>query len=291
MNWTAIEQAISLYNGQDFKVSKHHSIGGGCINETYLISGNSQSYFIKLNRASRLDMFEAEHEGLNAIYRTDTIRVPHAYLSGIDGENAYLVMEYIEWGTGRGCAEEMGRQLSNMHRHTQSGFGWHRNNTIGSTPQINVPTDDWLTFWREHRLGYQTRLAANKGLDRHAIKSCEQLCDRIGDFFPRQPQASLLHGDLWSGNAACDRQSRSVIFDPACYYGDRETDVAMTELFGGFDATFYASYQENWPLDDGYKIRKILYNQYHILNHFNLFGGNYGRQASRMAEQLLSECR
>jgi len=291
MNWTAIEQAISQHSGQIFTIDKRQSIGGGCINEAYLISGNGQEYFVKINRASQLDMFEAEHEGLDAMYQTNTLRVPRALLSGTCDSSAYLVMEYIALQSGRGHTEEMGRQLAMMHQHTQARFGWHRDNTIGSTPQVNNLTDDWLTFWREYRLGYQMRLAASKGLDRHGIKCCEQLSDRLGDFFTHQPQASLLHGDLWSGNAAYDRQGGPVIFDPACYYGDREADLAMTELFGGFDAKFYSSYQECWPLDDGYEVRKTLYNQYHILNHYNLFGGGYGQQAVRMAEQLLSECR
>jgi len=235
-------------------------------------------------------MFEAEYEALNAIVETASIRAPEPIRCGITGNNAWLLMEYISFQGGTTRAQEMGTQLAQMHRHQGEQFGWHINNTIGSTPQINTTSSDWVEFWREHRLGYQIKLASDKGIGQSAVSLCEQLSRRLDDFFTHyKPQASLLHGDLWSGNAAFDQQGDPVIFDPASYYGDREADLAMTELFGGFGAAFYTAYQSAWPLDEGYKIRKILYNQYHILNHYNLFGGSYGNQAVRMTEQLLSQ--
>lgn len=289
MEWAELEDRISEHSGKIFTIERKQSVGGGCINQAYHISGQGQDYFIKLNRASALDMFAAEYEALHAIYQTASIRVPQPISFGVSGANAWLVMEYIALQGGSKSSRDMGTQLAQMHRHLASQFGWHRNNTIGSTPQINQRTSSWVEFWREHRLGYQMKLAADKGIGSAAVRLCERLSGRLEDFFSDyQPQASLLHGDLWGGNAAFDSRGRPVIFDPASYYGDREADLAMTELFGGFDADFYAAYDQSWPLDEGYKIRKLLYNQYHILNHFNLFGGSYGAQAARMTEQLLA---
>jgi fructosamine-3-kinase len=197
----------------------------------------------------------------------------------------------IHGGRGGSTAslEQLGIDLACMHRHRSSHFGWHRDNTIGSTPQINDQTDNWVVFYRRHRLGVQYQLAADHGYGQ-LLPAGERLMDRLEQFFTDyQPQASLLHGDLWSGNYAIDETGRPVIFDPAVYYGDREADLAMTELFGGFSPRFYAAYNNTYPLDAGYKVRKNLYNLYHILNHLNLFGGGYLGQAERMTNQLLSE--
>jgi fructosamine-3-kinase len=165
-------------------------------------------------------------------------------------------------------------------------------NTIGSTPQKNTPRQDWVAFWREQRLGYQLQLAARQGHGGALQRQGEQLLEYLPDFFTdHRPQASLLHGDLWSGNYSIDSQGQPVIFDPAVYFGDREADLAMTELFGGFGAEFYAAYNSSWPLEPGYAVRKTLYNLYHILNHLNLFGGGYLSQAQRMIQHLLAEVR
>lgn len=289
MNWGAIAEAIGQHTGQPFCIDKTRSVGGGCINDAWHIQGKGQEYFIKSNRRTQLAMFEAEQEGLTAMFATDTIRVPRAMLSTVSDSNAVLILEYIPL-QGQGKSEEMGRRLAMMHQHTRDLFGWHRDNTIGSTTQANELNHDWVAFWRDQRLGFQLKLAADKGLDRKHVAVCEQLMARLEQLLPHQPQASLLHGDLWSGNAAYDAEGMPVIFDPACYYGDRECDLAMTELFGGFDQRFYAAYQEYWPVPEGYDLRKILYNQYHILNHYNLFGGGYAQQAGRMGARILAEC-
>ncbi len=290
MDWAELENVISEHTGKDFTIERKQSIGGGCINQAYHINGQGQDYFVKLNRASAVDMFAAEYEALDAIYQTGSIRVPQPIHFGSNGADAWLLMDFIALKGDSARSHEMGMQLAQMHRHQASQFGWHRNNTIGSTPQINQWSSSWVEFWREHRLGYQIKLAADKGIGQAAVRLCERLAERLDEFFlDYQPQASLLHGDLWGGNAAFDSQGVPVIFDPASYYGDREADLAMTELFAGFNADFYAGYHQGWPLDDGYRLRKILYNQYHILNHFNLFGGSYGGQAVRMTEQLLAQ--
>jgi fructosamine-3-kinase len=177
-----------------------------------------------------------------------------------------------------------------MHRVTGRSFGWRRDNTIGSTPQPNTPGNDWIAFWREQRLGFQLRLAERNGLSSALQAKGERLLERLEAFFRGYaPAPSLLHGDLWGGNHGYTVSGEPVVFDPAVYYGDREADLAMTELFGGFGAGFYAAYKEVWPLDSGYAVRKQLYNLYHVLNHANLFGGGYASQAEAMMERLLAE--
>ena len=177
-----------------------------------------------------------------------------------------------------------------MHKVKQPYFGWQMDNTIGSTPQINDQTHDWLTFWREQRLGQQLKFAAQNGYSGRIQSRGEKLMDELDKLLENhQPHPSILHGDLWGGNAAADENGQPVIYDPACYYGDRETDLAMTELFGGFGRDFFAAYNAIYPVDSGYSTRKTLYNLYHILNHLNLFGGGYMGQAESMIDQLLSE--
>ena len=186
--------------------------------------------------------------------------------------------------------EQLGRGLAFMHRFHAAHFGWHRDNTIGATPQINTPAADWIGFWRKQRLGFQLALARENGYRGRLLAQGERLLGQLPVFFSgHEPRPSLLHGDLWSGNAAFMRDGTPVMFDPAVYYGDREADIAMTELFGGFSADFYRAYDEAYPREPGYATRKQLYNLYHVLNHLNLFGGGYHAQAERMIEQLLSE--
>jgi protein-ribulosamine 3-kinase len=256
------------------------------------IRGNGGEFFLKLNSANLLDMFEAEADGLRELATANAVRVPYPLCTGVSGNQAFIVMEYLAMG-GRGDAAVManfGEQLAQMHRCTSDQFGWHRDNTIGSTPQRNDRKTDWLEFWREQRLGYQLQLAGQHGLGARVLHKGGKLQHSLGAFFSDyQPQGSVLHGDLWSGNYGISREGQAVIFDPAVYFGDRETDLAMTELFGGFSCDFYAAYNNSWPLDPGYKQRKTLYNLYHILNHYNLFGGGYGAQAEGMIDQLLAE--
>jgi fructosamine-3-kinase len=288
--WTEIAQQISQASGQAFEILDRQSIGGGCINQAYRISdGQGQSYFLKVNGAGAEEMFAAEALGLKQMAAAQAIRVPRPLCHGSTSSNSFIVMEDLDL-SGRGGPEswaEMGRQLARLHRLALSskGFGWERNNTIGNTPQINGWTQSWAAFWAEHRIGYQLKLANRRGgrfeHGERLLAAIPALLDGHG------PEPSLVHGDLWSGNAAVTAVGEPVIFDPAVYYGDREVDLAMTELFGAFPIAFYQAYQETWPLPPGHERRKTLYNLYHILNHFNLFGGGYGSQAQQMIHQLL----
>jgi fructosamine-3-kinase len=266
-------------------------VGGGCINNASTISDGSHTFFVKTNQAESLAMFAAEAEGLKEIAASKSIRVPHLIAYGQHQANAYLILEYIPLRSGSIRSQRLlGEQLAKMHGKTQAQFGWRRNNTIGSTPQINTLNDNWVQFWAQHRLGFQLELAARNGYRgelQHKGETCLQnLPQWLAGY---QPPASLLHGDLWSGNIAFDTAAHPVLYDPAVYFGDREADLAMTELFGGLSQDFYAAYREHWPLDDGYRWRKTLYNLYHIINHLNLFGGAYRDQAIQMMNTLLKE--
>lgn len=286
--WDEIAIAISQTTGEKFISDRRQAQSGGCINQTNKISDRKRQFFVKTNSANCLDMFVAEAIALQQIYETKTIRVPQAICWGVAGDAAYLVMENLEL-SGSQDWEAMGQNLAAMHRvKSDRGFGWDRDNTIGSTPQINNWTEDWVSFWSEYRLGFQIRLAKRKGWRCNIPE--EKIYESLPRFFQDyHPQPAMVHGDLWGGNAAFvdgEVNGEPVIFDPALYFGDREVDIAMTELFGGFPSQFYRAYQDAYPLDAGYQQRKTLYNLYHILNHFNLFGGSYSSQANRMIQDI-----
>ena len=290
--WTGMAEEITRATGKPYTIQTRESVAGGCINTTTVIKDSKgRPFFVKLNDATRLAMFEAEAEGLKEIARSHSVHVPQPICWGTGEGSAWLVLEHLDLGSADARSQEMlGRQLAHMHRVTNAQFGWRLDNTIGSTPQINTPCHDWVEFWQQRRLGYQLELTGGRA-GKNLQHKGEQLLANVGAFFrDYRPEPSLLHGDLWSGNAAAV-DSQPVIFDPAVYYGDREADIAMTELFGGFSKRFYEAYHETWLLDAGYKVRKTLYNLYHVLNHLNLFGGGYASQAEHMIDALLSEVR
>ena len=303
--WDKIAAHISETTGEKFSLDHRHSVSGGCINQGYSISSSSRAYFAKINQASQIAMFEAEALGLQQMRATQTIRVPEPICWGTDGNSAYIVLEWLDLGSrgGERAWEEMGRKLAAMHKYTPPNpallrggeernytllrgfFGWDINNTIGSTVQINNWTVNWAEFWAESRIGYQLKLARRRS---GHFPQGERLLEVIPELLVgHEPQPSLVHGDLWGGNAGVTSAGEPVIFDPAAYFGDREVDIAMTELFGGFPAEFYRGYNQVLPLDLGYEKRKTLYNLYHILNHFNLFGGSYASQANQMINRIL----
>lgn len=289
--WESVVTGIRAETGNPLEQWKTRSLGGGCINAAHSLtdSATGTAHFVKVNDAALVDMFAAEAEALAEILATKTIRVPAPVCSGTACGQAFLVLEFIEMSGPRTAETEsaMGRRLAALHRVTSPDgrFGWRRDNTIGSTPQHNSWSKDWPSFFAEHRLGFQLDLAARNG---RSFSRAEALLDSVPSFFESySPTPSLLHGDLWGGNAAVDSEGNPVIFDPATYYGDRETDLAFTEMFGGFGPLFYESYRESFPVDPGYGRRAELYNLYHVLNHFNLFGGAYASQAERIMARLL----
>jgi fructosamine-3-kinase len=290
-DWGAIAAHISEAGGRPFTPAPPRTLGGGCINRAVTLSDGNASWFVKLNRADQLDMFEAESQGLAELAAARAIRVPRPLCTGTAGADAYIVLEHVDLGGRReaGGGVRAGRELAALHRTVRPRFGWDRDNTIGSTPQRNGEETDWVRFWRERRLGSQLALAARNGYGGRLQARGERLLETFAALIDHDPVPSLLHGDLWGGNLGYDREGAPVIFDPAVYYGDREADLAMTELFDGFGEDFYAAYRDAWPLSHGYPVRRTLYNLYHILNHLNLFGGGYLGQAHSMIDRLLAE--
>ena len=287
--WQSIVQHIEQATGQVFTPDNKRTMGGGSINNAFLLSDDSRQYFVKTNLSGRGDMFEAEARGLQEIASSHTLKVPGVVCFGDDRSQSYIVLEYLAM-SGHANQAVLGEQLAAMHQVTAAQFGWVIDNTIGSTFQSNSWSSNWLDFWSEQRLGYQLRLAAQNGYGGKLQTLGEKLLNDMHKLFTgREIKASMLHGDLWGGNVAGLNDGTPVIFDPAFYYGDREADLAMTYVFGGFAPDFYASYQNAWPLDDGFAVRKTFYNIYHIINHLNLFGGGYHGQAVHMMEQVLAE--
>ncbi len=281
--------ARTLQNLLGEPVTLEGSVSGGCINAAVRgRTASGRAIFVKSNDAAPPGMFEAEAAGLRALAAASGgPRIPEVL--AVSEPESLLVLEWLERGRpGPGYWERFGRELAALHRTTHSHYGFASgDNTIGSAPQPNPLMTDWLTFFRDHRLDFQRRLLRRKGrcpaaLDRALDQVLEQL-DRWLDLPDEHP--ALLHGDLWSGNAMCGAKGEPIIFDPAAYFGCREADLAMTELFGGFDRHLLSAYEEAFPLAPGYPERRDLYNLYHVLNHANLFGGSYASQALSIAKR------
>jgi fructosamine-3-kinase len=260
------------------------SVGGGDINAAWQVG----SVFVKTGDIGSLNMLEAEAEGLRELKSANAVRVPEVLSVGATEIDAYLATEWIEFERPNSETEQLfGQQLAEMHRHCKDQFGWHRDNTIGLTPQHNQWSSNWVDFFREQRLGFQLRLAESSGFAGELQSTGKILQENLEALFRGyEPSASLLHGDLWGGNWAASN-GQPVIFDPAVYFGDRESDIAMTHLFGGFGSEFYSAYQAIWPMQAGYEDRLKLYQLYHVLNHLNLFGGAYLGRASQLIRDLI----
>jgi len=283
----ALQTSVSDVAGS-FRIERATPVAGGCIHRCLLLEGGGRRYFAKTNARSELDNFAAEADGLAALAAAGA-RVPVPLCRGQAGEEAFLVLEHLELH-GNGDHAALGRMLAMVHSIRGESFGWRRDNYIGRTPQLNRCSPSWSDFWRDARLGPQLELARKNGFGKDLLRKGEQLSEALSRLLSEHaPAASLLHGDLWSGNAGFLANGTPVLFDPAVYWGDREADLAMTELFGGFPQAFYSAYREAAPLSQGYEVRKTLYNLYHVLNHANLFGGGYAAQAERMIERLLAE--
>lgn len=284
---TDLCRQISMATDRSFVPSNSAACSGGCIHHTEWLTGKcGRSFFVKTsNRSNGVALFAAEAAGLNAIFNSNTIRVPALICTGQAGDGtAFLVLEAIRI-QDRGRSDLMGRKLAAMHQVVGESFGWEHSNFIGASTQNNTLNHSWIDFYREQRLRFQLELAERNGL---MIPEAEHLLDSLERFFhDYTPRPSLVHGDLWGGNAGFTPAGEPLIFDPAAYYGDRETDLAFTYMFGGFNQQFYQGYEAIWPLDVGFAQRKPLYNLYHELNHYNLFGGGYGVQAHRTIRQLL----
>lgn len=279
-DWSAITAELGI-SGEDPR-----PVSGGDISAAWRVG----DVFVKTGPLSSCEMFSAEADGLAELAAPHAIRVPEVIACGTKDNTAYLAVEWLALSApSRGVEKKLGERLAILHQTTADQYGWHRDNTIGLTPQHNTWCEDWLTFFREHRLGFQFELAAQNGYAGQLQDQGAQLLERLPVFFAdHDPSPSLLHGDLWGGNWG-NCEGEPVIFDPAVYYGDRESDLAMTRLFGGFGRAFYDTYEASAPLAPGHRQRSDLYQLYHVLNHLNLFGTAYLGRAQTLIQSLLRE--
>ena len=285
-DWEPIRAALHSA-GIDVEGADARPVSGGDISAAWRLDSPAGSVFLKTGPASSYEMFAAEAEGLSELAQANAVRVPAVIALGEHRGGAFVALEWLRFESiDKASERRLGEQLAALHRTTKPRYGWHRDNTIGLTRQKNAWSDSWVDFFREHRLHYQLELAAGNGFTGALQTEGARLLKRLPVFYEHYtPVASLLHGDLWGGNwASCDGQP--VIFDPAVYYGDRETDLAMTRLFGGFGKAFYEAYESSWPLQPGHRQRSDLYQLYHVLNHLNLFGSGYLGRAMGLIDGL-----
>jgi fructosamine-3-kinase len=239
-------------------------------------------YFVKAAPRRSTAMLDAEADGLRAL--APRITVPKVCAQGNAGDTAFLALSWLELWHGS-LGEALGRALAALHRAPQGmRYGWARDNFIGGTPQVNGWYEDWASFFRDRRLAPQFELARSNGL---GLRNDDAVLAAVPKLLEHAPTPALLHGDLWSGNAGTLREGEPAVFDPAVYIGDREADLAMTRLFGGFDASFYRAYESEWPLPPGHEARRDVYNLYHVMNHLNLFGASYLTQAEHLTSRIL----
>jgi fructosamine-3-kinase len=289
---TQAEQVIRALGGTGVEAAALRPVSGGCIHQAWwaeLADGSSR--FVKASVTAPEDAFEREAEGLAALGAVGAIRVPREVVAG-EGEGVrFLVMEAISTGAPPpGFFADFGRRFAELHRGSRSErFGFPHDNYLGATPQPNGWETDWARFFARHRLGHQLALARRRGLAGGGIDRLgDRLLERLDDLLDVAGEpACLLHGDLWSGNFLVDERGAPVLVDPACYYGHREADLAMTRLFGGFAPDFYAAYEEAWPLPAGSAERLPVYTLYHLLNHLNLFGDAYRERCVSVLERLV----
>ncbi len=287
----AILEELSSYAGEPVEsIDGGGTLAGGCINNAMSLQTRIGTFFLKYNSSPLPMMFAREMEGLKALHDVGAITVPRSIASReCDGNTpAFLITSYIESESKvTNFFSDFGRRFARLHKdslHDRCGF--EHDNYIGSTPQINTWTKDWVSFFGEHRIEYQLRLAHDKGhrgnLQTLGKKFLSKLDNLIGG---TNEKPCLLHGDLWSGNYMVAEDGTAAIIDPAAYYGHREADLAMTRLFGGFSGEFYRSYNEEFPLPDETEMRQEIYELYHLLNHLNLFGSGYLGQCERILKR------
>ncbi|SDG35167.1 fructosamine kinase family protein [Mucilaginibacter sp. P25] len=267
-------------NAQIKNVSR---VSGGDINQAYCLQTTLGDFFIKINNLHKFPgMFKSEVSGLAAIRKTNTIAVPEVVLQGDTGDESYLMLQWIEAGYGDAISsQKLGRQLALMHRDTAAQFGFEADNYMGSLHQSNNRHNSWARFFIEERLQPMVKMAVDKRkLTQTDIHQFDQLYKKLPGLFTEEPPA-LLHGDLWGGNYLIDTSGKPYLIDPAVSHCNREFDIAMTTLFGGFDRAFYEAYNQEFPLRPGWQQRLKLWNLYPLLVHVNLFGGMYAREVRR----------
>ncbi len=284
---TALAEAL----GTDVQVRNRTSLAGGDINHAARLDTSAGPVFIKWHLQPPPGMFSAEAKGLTALATSATgLVVPRviAWQDSGAAEPGFLITELLDDSAPPAADfdEALGVGLAELHQTTRSTFGFESDNYIGTTPQPNPSTATWLAFYREHRLGHQTRIARDEGrLSEAEAAACDRLCDRLDEWITEAPPA-LIHGDLWSGNLL-RHCGRPALIDPAAYYGHPEAELGMMTLFGGFSARTFDAYETRAGLDPQWRQRLPLYQLYHLLNHANLFGGGYVGQSMRVVRRYV----
>ncbi|PSD40386.1 fructosamine kinase family protein, partial [Vibrio sp. V02_P2A34T13] len=272
----------------EFNPVEKEKVSGGDISDCYMISDGEQRYFVKVNTRDFLAKFEIEGENLRSLRETSTVQVPELVMIGTSKNHAFIVLNYLPTKPLDNATNsyEFGVQLAKLHQWgEQKEYGFDADNYIGSTLQPNPWDKKWGRFFAEQRIGWQLQLLREKGIELFNIgELVDVVQSRLANHSPRP---SLLHGDLWHGNVA-NSVFGPICYDPACYWGDRECDIAMTELFEGFQPEFYQGYESILPLSLDYVERKNIYNLYHVLNHYNQFGGHYLVEAESLIKKILS---
>jgi fructosamine-3-kinase len=263
--------------------------GGGCINNAARVETTAGVFFAKWNDACPDDLFEREADGLREMGAAESgLAIPRVFgaWGPRDGRPAMIVMEYLPPGRTTGDDEALGRGLARLHRRTAARFGFGVRTYCGATPQENDWTPAWIDFFRERRLRTLLRLIeGQRTLSSGDRRVYERMLDRLPELLAHDPAPALIHGDLWSGNVVRTTRGPGLV-DPASAYTDREMEFGITTLFGGFGERFWGAYEEEWPLPPGWRERNPLYQLYHLLNHYFLFGGHYGPEALAIARRL-----
>ena len=285
MNEQQAEKLLTTLTGQRHNVMAVKQAHGGCISEAWQIKCLNEDFFLKVTSLNQKGLFHSEATGLKELAKSNSLKVPQVLGLYEDDSQCFLLLEYFQLESHNSESyKKLGSGLAELHKLTSEKFGFSESNYIGSSPQINNRTTNWVDFYNNCRLMPQAYMSGNDEIETLAEKLAEKTPELFKDY---TPQPSLLHGDLWSGNSAKTGSGAPIIYDPATYYGDRETDIAFTEFFGGFTKEFYEAYQEAWPLHEGYQTRKYLYQLYHSLNHLNLFGNTYLPRSLEIMNYLL----
>ena len=283
--WHFISEQISQSIGEDFICNDVRDIPEGDSHQAFRISDGKRRFFVKTNEKNQIENFNAEADGLAHLAQAQLFKVPKVVTQGIVSDRSFLVLEFIHLTQGDSAHwHQFGKNLALLHQqHSQQMYGWQEDNYIGRSVQINQWHKKWSVFFAEQRIGYMLQMLAEQG---NTLANIDKVVSSVETILAgHAPQASMLHGDLWKGNTGFFK-GQAVIYDPAFYYGDRETDIAMTELFGRFPEQFYQAYNAQWPLDAEYEYRKPIYQLYHTLNHALTFGGYYIDSAKQVLKNL-----